>query len=386
MRVLVATLPLWGHIQPVYPLAKALQRRGHELLWASGPDACTRIDRLGIKTAPAGLTEADFAAALAEGRRRTAHLPPEERPRSLAPWLFGAARAGPMLHDLTPIVEDWRPDLVVHDQAEYAAAIVASAAGIIHVTHGFGDVLPEDRVTRTGEDVAELWREAGLTPRPYGGSYDHLYLDLYPPSLAVAPRGHIRNLQRISPVPTLPSTPPPLPAELQHLTGRPLVYATLGTVFNESDLLLSVVNAIATLPVAVVATVGPHNDPTTLGDQPTHVYVATFVPQDDLLPSCTAVVSHGGSGTFLAALARGLPQLLLPQGADQFLNADAAERGGVAIVLRPPEQQPSRVRDALAAILEDGDIRERAGVLAAEIAAMPSPDDVVDRLELMPMR
>ena len=384
MRVLVTTLPLWGHIQPVLPLAKALQQRGHEVLWASGPDACVRIGRLDITTAAAGLTEADFAVARAEGQRRTAHLPPEERPRWLSPWLFGAARAGPMLRDLTPIVEEWQPDLVVHDQAEYASAIVASAAGIVHVTHGFGDVLPADRVVATGEDVAGLWREAGLAPSPYGGSYDHLYLDIYPPSLAVVPRDHIRHLQRIRPVPSLPSTPPPLPADLRHLAGRPLVYATLGTVFNEPDLLVGVVDAIATLPVAVVATVGFNNDPATFGDQPAHVHVAQFVPQDDVLSRCAAVVSHGGSGTFLASLARGLPQVLLPQGADQFLNADAAERAGVAIVLRPSEQDPSRVRDALAAVLEDGGMRERAGVLAAEIAGMPSPDSVVGRLELMP--
>ena len=383
MRVLVATLPLWGHIQPVLPLATALQRRGHELVWATGPDACARIGRLGIATAPAGLPEADFAAARAEGQRRTAHLPPDERPNWLAPWLFGAARAGPMRRDLIPIVEDWEPDLVVHDQAEYAAAIVASAAGIIHVTHGFGDVLPKQRVGRTGDDVADLWREAGLTPSPYGGSYDHLYLDLYPPSLAITPREHIRDLQRIRPVPPLASTPQPLPADLRQLSGRPLVYATFGTVFNEARLLGNVVDAISSLPISVVATVGLNNDPAMFGDQPAHVHVAQFVPQDDLLPHCAAVVSHGGSGTFLASLARGLPQVLLPQGADQFLNADAGERAGVAIVLRPHEQEPRRVREALAAALEDRVLRDRAGVLAAEIAQMPSADEVVDRLALM---
>jgi UDP:flavonoid glycosyltransferase YjiC (YdhE family) len=363
-----------------------LQLRGHDLVWATGPDACARIGRLGIETEPAGLTEADFAAARAEGQRRTAHLSPEERPNWLAPWLFGAARAGPRRRDLMPIVGDSKPDLVVHDQAEYAAAIVASAAGVVHVTHGFGDVLPEVRVTRIGEDVAELWREAGLAPRPYGGSYDHLYLDIYPPSLAVAPRAHIRNLQRISPVPALASTPPPLPADLEHLAVRPLVYATLGTVFNEPGLLVSVVNAIASLPVSVVATVGFNNDPAMFGDQPTHVHVAQFVPQDDLLSRCAAVVSHGGSGTFLASLARGLPQVLLPQGADQFLNAIAAEKAGVAIVLRPPEQEPERVREALATILEDGHITDRAGRLAEEIARMPTADEVAAQLELLPAR
>ncbi len=383
MRVLVATLPLWGHIQPVLPLAAALQRRGHGLLWATGPDACARIAGLGISTAPAGLTEADFADRRAEGQRRTAHLPPDERPNWLAPWLFGAARTGPMLRDLTPVVAEWRPDLVVHDQAEYAAAIAASAAGIPHVTHGFGDVLPKQRVGRTGDDVADLWRGAGLEPRPYGGSYDHLYLDLYPPSLALAPRDHIHDLQRIRPVPTLAPTPPPVPDDLRHLADRPLVYVTFGTVFNEARLLGSVVDAIASLPVSVVATVGLNNDPAMFGNQPAHVHVTQFVPQDDLLPHCAAVVSHGGSGTFLASLARGLPQVLLPQGADQFLNADAGERAGVAIVLRPQEQEPDRVREAVAAALEDQGLRDRAGVLAAEIAEMPSADEVVDRLDLL---
>jgi UDP:flavonoid glycosyltransferase YjiC (YdhE family) len=380
MRVLVATLPLWGHVQPVLPLATALQRRGHELVWASGHDACARIGRLGIRTAPAGLTEAHFAAARAEGQRRTAHLPPDERPNWLAPWLFGVARAGPMRRDLTAIVEDWRPDLVIHDQAEYASAIVAGAAGIIHVTHGFGDVLPKQRVAATSDDVAELWREAGLTPRPYGGSYDHLYLDLYPPSLALSPRDHIRDVQRIRPVPPRASPAAPLPVDVRRLAHRPLVYVTFGTVFNEPRVLADVVDAISTLPISVVATVGHNNEPAMFGDQPAHVLVTHFVPQDDLLPHCAAVVSHGGSGTFLASLARGLPQVLLPQGADQFLNADAGERAGVAIVLRPHEQEPGRVREALAAALEDPGLRVRAGALAAEIAAMPSADEVVDRL------
>ena len=154
-------------------------------------------------------------------------------------------------------------------------------------------------------------------------------------------------------------------------------------MFNDARLLGSVVNAMASLPVSVVATVGLNKDPTMFGNQPTHVHVAQFVPQDDLLPHCAAVVSHGGSGTFLASLARGLPQVLLPQGADQFLNADAGERAGVAVVLRPQEQEPDRVRAAVAAVLEDPGLRDRAGVLAAEIAEMPSADEVVDRLDLL---
>jgi UDP:flavonoid glycosyltransferase YjiC (YdhE family) len=383
VRVLVASLPLWGHVQPLVPLARAVQRRGDDLLWATGSDACERLAGLDIDTAPAGQTVADFAVARAEGQRRTAHLPPHERPDHLAPWLFGAGRAGPMLRDLTRIVERFEPDLIVHDQAEYASAIAAGVAGIPHVTHGFGDVLPKLRVQRTSDDVGELWRAAGLEPRPYGGAYDHLYLDLYPPSLARSSRDHLGEVQPIRPVPDLPPVPPPLPTELVHLGAfedRPLVYATFGTVFNDQRLLASVIDAIATLPITVVATTGPDQDPAALGAFPPHVHVAPFVPQDDLLPHCAAVVSHGGSGTFLAALARGLPQLLLPQGADQFLNADAAEHAGVALALGPQDQEPGRIQEALATVLADRNVRDRAGTLAAEIAGMPSADGVVDHL------
>jgi UDP:flavonoid glycosyltransferase YjiC (YdhE family) len=93
------------------------------------------------------------------------------------------------------------------------------------------------------------------------------------------------------------------------------------------------------------------------------------------------VVSHGGSGTFLAALAHGLPQVLVPQGADQFLNAAAAERAGVAIVLRGDQQDPDRIRQAVSIVLEDQGFAARAALVAEEIAAMPSADQVVDRLD-----
>ena len=56
---------------------------------------------------------------------------------------------------------------------------------------------------------------------------------------------------------------------------------------------------------------------TLLGAQPAHVRAERFVPQSEELPHCDLVISHGGSGSVLGALAHGLPQLLLPLGADQ---------------------------------------------------------------------
>ena len=56
--------------------------------------------------------------------------------------MFGRVRVPPMLADLAPILERWRPGLLIHDSAEMAGAIAAEVAGIPHVEHSFGLLRP----------------------------------------------------------------------------------------------------------------------------------------------------------------------------------------------------------------------------------------------------
>ena len=105
-----------------------------------------------------------------------------------------------------------------------------------------------------------------------------------------------------------------------------------------------------------------------------------WVDQTRVLERSAVVVSHGGSGTFLGALAQGLPQLCLPQAADQFRNAEGGRRAGAALALMPGEISPESVLAAVSELLGDPTLRAGSGRVAAEIAAMPSPEDVVVRL------
>ena len=77
-----------------------------------------------------------------------------------------------------------------------------------------------------------------------------------------------------------------------------------------------------------------------------NVHVEPFVNQPAVLDLADLAVHHGGSGTLLAALASGIPQLLLPKGADQFFNADVVERAGLAPVLEPAQVTPDSVAAA----------------------------------------
>ena len=137
------------------------------------------------------------------------------------------------------------------------------------------------------------------------------------------------------------------------------------------------VAALSRLPVRVLVTVGPDGDPAALGPQPDHVHVERWVDQPRVLRHCDVVVSHAGSGTFLGALAEGLPQLCLPQAADQFRNSEGARRAGVAAVLHPDESSPQAIASSVHALLTDTSVRQRAGAVADEIAAMPAPAAVV---------
>jgi MGT family glycosyltransferase len=157
----------------------------------------------------------------------------------------------------------------------------------------------------------------------------------------------------------------------------PTVYFTLGTVFNTGshDLFSRVLAGLRELPANVVVTVGERVDPAEFGPLPGHI------PQALLLPQCDLVVSHGGSGSVIRALAHGLPSVLLPLGADQPHNAQRCVELGTSRVLDPAIVTPEEVRTTVSAVLADEGYRRAAARIQDEINALPGPQQTVPLLE-----
>lgn len=374
MRVLISSIAGWGHVHPMVPLAQAFLDRGDDVLWATAPQLCARLEAAGIRTAPSGLEGPTAQGILAERFPEIFVLPPHERPAATFPRLFGVVFAPAMLADLLPVAEQWQPSVIVSDAGELAGPLVAASVGVPGITVGFGAVLPAERVAGASDFVAPLWEELRLEPRPYAGCYDHLYLDIYPPGLSEGDTSHIPHLQSLRPVP-FAFKEEDLVYELNPAT--PIVYVTLGTVFNrDTSLMKTVVEAVQDLPLQVVVTVGPKGDPQAVGPVGDNVLVARYIPQTKLLDRCSLVISHAGSGTFLAALSHGIPQLCLPQAADQFLNGQACTASGAGITLVPGTTTPEAIRGAAHRLLNEAKFREAAERLGAEIARMPGPDEV----------
>lgn len=130
----------------------------------------------------------------------------------------------------------------------------------------------------------------------------------------------------------------------------------------------------------VLVTVGPQGDPGALVPRTNATRVERWVPQSMVLQHADLVVSHAGSGAFLGALAAGIPQLCLPQSADQFRNADAVSRSRTGKTLEPEEATPAAISGLMEAQLHDPAPRAAALAVAAEITTMPDADRVASIL------
>ncbi len=374
MRFLFTTTPLDGHVRPLLPLAGTLRQRGHDVAFATHESWHEHIAAEGYPALAAGTSHADARRLLEPHRARIDALPPLERRPHIYPILFGRGHAPKKLDGLLRAAREWQPDALVWESSDVAAPVAATALGIPAVHHSFGAMVPLAAFRRCEDAVLPLWSQVGVEPLPYIGAFSGLYVDICPASLAwEQPLGETVQL---APAATPPANPPPWLAQLD----RPLVYVTLGTVFNDPGVLARLLPGLDAVPAALV-TIGRNLDPAALGPVPAHVRVEQFVPQADVLPACTAVVAHAGSGSMLAALAHGLPLVLVPQGADQFENAMRVADAGAGVVVMPEDLTGGAIRSALRRVLDEPSFAAAAGRIAAEIASMPRPEDVAPAVE-----
>lgn len=363
------------------PLMQALVVAGHDVRVATAPDFCPLVRRIGFDVFAAGLGP--------RGRGEMLRRFPEVRAARAddpAPWrqildrTFAVALPA-MLGDLDVIIAAWRPDLLVHESAEFASAIAGTKEGVPYVNHGFGMVRATERAAEVTAKSAALWQESSLEPQPVGGNYRYLYLDVWPPSMQ---RPEIDDIPVAHPIRSVgfddPGGSPP-PTWIGSL-GRPIVCVTMGTIWNRDfPVLGDVLSGLARRGLSVVATVGEDIDPASVGPQPDAVRVHRYLPLSHVLPHCDLMICHGGAGTVLSGLRHGVPMVLLPQGADHFDNARACVDAGVAHSFAFDEASPHQVLDRACEILDNHRCRTSAESVRDEIAATPPPASFVPLLE-----
>src|SRR5262249_44586403 len=132
-------------------------------------------------------------------------------------------------------------------------------------------------------------------------------------------------------------------------------------------------------PVHGLVTTGPAVDPAVVS-APDNVTVSRWARHADVLPHCSAVITHGGHGTVMKALIAGVPLILVPLGRDQPDNAARVVHAGAGIRLRK-KATVSALRAAIGQVTEDPRYRAAARRMAARLAAERDDNRAVDELE-----
>ncbi|HYI53236.1 MAG TPA: glycosyltransferase [Microlunatus sp.] len=372
MKVVFAALGAYGHLFPMLPLAMACREAGHDVVVATGAPF---LDRLPVRTVPGLPAEVDLAWAEQEVRSRHPDL--EGFEATLA--MFGDVTAAATTATMLEVLVSERADLLVTEPLHLGAAIAGDLLDLPTLVFAIG-LVPFLAATLHPVAVGyqrERWLQRGLTP-PDTKLLGQALLDPCPPSLqlpyADAPRIPIRSV-------AWRGSETALPAWLVDPGPRPRVYLTLGTVsFGAVEILRRAASEIATLDIDLLVAVGPEGDPAALAELPANVHVERFVPQADVLGRVDLIVHHGGTGTVLAALEAGLPQVILPQGADQPYNADLIVRSGAGRHQANDDYAPGSIAALVEPLLAECSERATAVRIAGEIAAMPAPAAVVPEL------
>ncbi|MFE9427180.1 nucleotide disphospho-sugar-binding domain-containing protein [Kitasatospora sp. NPDC006697] len=407
MRVLFTIFPAPAHVHPIVPLAWALLGAGHEVRVAIHPDATGLVTSTGLTAVPLIDEQLGEVVEFGNNLDKLAELDDflsltgDDNPQWEMQWLkltrvLVAFR--PALPALVRVVRDWQPDLVVWDPFCVPAAVAARVVGAAQVRFLWG----RDNIGFLREKSRRTLAERGTPVRrdpvtwlmspmlePYGLEYDEELLlgqasiDPMPPGMRLPTSLTHLPIRR---VPFNGSAS--VPDWVQQRPTRPRVCLTLGIggrgrqLFKESGVSFpDLVHALATLDIELIATIG-QSHAAALGTLPENVRVVDYLPLTALLPTCSAIIHHGGGGTFAAAVAHQVPQLTTPM---PFWGEEITARyiadHGAGLLIPPATLTPESARDAVARLLTDPAFAEGARTLHKEMLAAPAPGEVVAQLE-----
>ncbi len=389
MRFLFTTLAGLGHFHPLVPVAHALESARHDVCFATAPSFHRRVEGNGFPAVAAGFDrERDGSdERFARLQEELETLSPEGSARTLfrIRKLFAGLYAESIVPDLLVIAADWEPDVIVREVAEFGGCIAAEVLGIPHASVRTNTMLSSYSARQlVAPQMTRLRVAHNLEPDPDADMlFRYLHLAFEPPGFCDPAQRPVPTAHLLRPVAFSHSGEKQLPTWVSHLSDRPTVYATLGTVFNTRTpgLFEAILEGLRDEPVNLILTIGRDRDPSDFGPQPDNVHIEPYIPQSLLLPYCDLVITHAGFSTVAATLSHGLPMVAIPIDADQPVNAQRCAALGVAEVIEYGRRTPESIRQSVRRLIANDSYRRNAEKIRDQTAALPGPEHGATLLE-----
>ncbi|QFZ19613.1 nucleotide disphospho-sugar-binding domain-containing protein [Saccharothrix syringae] len=373
MRVLFVTGGSPATVFPLTPLATAARNAGHEVFVASTDETMPAVAGAGLPGVPVSATPIRrYITTDRSGAPVEEPTDPLEHMHYIGHG-FGRLAAG-CLDPLLELARHWRPDVVVGGMLCFAAQLLAHRLGVPCVRHSWDSGEPPVVDVAAEVELRPELERLGLDRIPAAD----LWIDICPPSVRPPDAGEAQPMRYV-------------PCNLQR-TLEPWMYrkaksrrvlVTAGTKVARDNFytyLVELVEKVRELDAEVVVAA-----PDRVADELTATLgvPAGWLPMDVVARSCDLMVHHAGGGTALTGMAFAVPQLLIPNMPKLVGPSRRLADYGAARVLLPGEDTREAILAGCEALLTEPRYRERAADLAGEIAAMPSPVEVLSVLEKM---
>lgn len=373
-------------------IAGELQRRGHRVTVFQAEELQPGISARGLDFRP--LPSHAFSV------QRYVDLVNAQRGISLRNFLEYATRSARMLCEEAPAaLRDAGVDGVVVDIAQPGGATAAEIVGLPFVTvcnalplHSEPDVPPDflpwrysdARWARVRNRICYALRDFMIRPlhRVLNGYRRAARLPCYhSPDDSFSPLAQITQLVRefdfprrrlpecfhyVGPYRREPERALAFPFD--RLNGKPLVYASLGTVFgSRMEIWRAIVDGCSGLNVQLVIALGGSGRAESLPELREETIAVDYAPQRELLRRAALAITHGGLNSAMEALAAGAPSIAIPITGDQFGVAARIAYTGAGETLSAAKCSGPRLRAAVRKILSTPAYRKRASVLSMVI-------------------
>jgi len=198
--------------------------------------------------------------------------------------------------------------------------------------------------------------------------------------LQLYPNEFNESYKFVGPFTGLRSEAPPFPFD--EVGNEPVVYISLGTVFNNKVHFYRLcIEAFADLKYRVILSVGSKIDMASLGALPNNFIVKPFVPQLQVLQRAALFITHGGMNSVSEGLYEGVPLLMIPQAADQIFIAQRVQQLGAGKMLPSAKVNAQSLRKAAEEVLAQDPFRQASAALGASFRQAGGPKLAVDEIE-----
>lgn len=393
MRILITSVSGFGHLCPVIPLAIALRDAGHNVAFATSASMQPLLDDAKIASLPSGplWLESDFSHTLANtqaiaGFRNdlSAHLDKTVMPA--------------LLSDVFAHASAWAPDVIMSNDFEISGRVVAEKLAIPFVLLSSGPRLPQQLRNQWHGPLFLKARELAELPmaNPLAYSLKWLHLCFTPEWYAFqsATLYQAANVEYgIRPAVFDGSSQWKLAPPPQNVGSGTNILCTLGTVFDKDIRILErIIEGAAGHADNLWITHNSGAPKISSSALPDNVRIVTGAQLSTLIPRIDICISHGGTSTLTTALINGVRNLIIPQGADQVMNAIVCSQHRLAVSLmntvvydENPDQgriglSPSLVSEALSQLKEPS-YQEPLAHFQESISRLPDMDCAVQLIE-----